>query len=392
MKFKKVGKIMMSMLILASIAIVFWIVTDTFAQIGIPAKEVAMTDGGQPQGLFSFLDQPQTLASTANSATNISTSTTASTGLTPDTSGQMTLDQLSAYNGKNGNPAYIAVNGNIYDVSGLLAWKIGEHHGYSAGNDLTEAFSRSPHSASILNNAELVGVLVDEVIPADSASAQNASSNNTTTVNGTNVTDQTENIQAEQIPADAVSSASQQVTGGDTGTTSPVDQGTNVSNSQNPVTVQAENNQNTSPSSSTANTFNSSSLAGFDGRNGNRAYIAVGGIVYDVTDVGAWSNGSHHGLQAGQDLTAAFAGSPHSQSILDMAVVVGTYSASGSSNVNINNPVSPNPVTTSPLIKEESIDDDDHDYDDDHEYDEDDDHEDDDHEDDDHDDDHEDDD
>ena len=48
-------------------------------------------------------------------------------------------------------------------------------------------------------------------------------------------------------------------------------------------------------------------LAKSTGRNGNPAYVAVGGIVYDVTNHKAWSAASHFGLSAGKDLTAEFA-------------------------------------------------------------------------------------
>ena len=41
----------------------------------------------------------------------------------------LTLDQLKHYDGKNGNPAYIAVDGVLYDVSGVRQWKNGSHEG-----------------------------------------------------------------------------------------------------------------------------------------------------------------------------------------------------------------------------------------------------------------------
>ncbi|WP_290068715.1 cytochrome b5 domain-containing protein, partial [Lactobacillus intestinalis] len=47
---------------------------------------------------------------------------------------EFTLEELKKYNGKNGNPAYIAVNGKVYDVTNNPHWKNGEHHGYEAGN------------------------------------------------------------------------------------------------------------------------------------------------------------------------------------------------------------------------------------------------------------------
>ena len=73
---------------------------------------------------------------------------------------ELTIDELAQYNGKDGNPAYIAVEGVIYDVSDVLQWKDGEHNGFSAGNDLTEEIKTiSPHGVSKLQGLPVVGTL-----------------------------------------------------------------------------------------------------------------------------------------------------------------------------------------------------------------------------------------
>lgn len=79
-----------------------------------------------------------------------------------DTTGTMrtfTLEELKNYNGQDGNPAYVAVDGIVYDVSDIPQWNDGMHQGLTAGNDLTEAFSKSPHSKSVLNKLPIVGTL-----------------------------------------------------------------------------------------------------------------------------------------------------------------------------------------------------------------------------------------
>lgn len=51
-------------------------------------------------------------------------------------------------------------------------------------------------------------------------------------------------------------------------------------------------------------TFNQTELAKYNGQDGQPAYVAVDGVVYDVTGVAAWAGGKHHGNLAGQELTA----------------------------------------------------------------------------------------
>lgn len=69
-----------------------------------------------------------------------------------------TLEELKAYNGKEGSPAYIAVNGMVYDVSNSSRWRDGNHNGFDAGQDLTDAlYNDSPHGDRTLANVPVVG-------------------------------------------------------------------------------------------------------------------------------------------------------------------------------------------------------------------------------------------
>ncbi|GAB7140513.1 DUF2231 domain-containing protein [Deferribacterales bacterium RsTz2092] len=72
-------------------------------------------------------------------------------------------------------------------------------------------------------------------------------------------------------------------------------------------------------------------LKQFDGREGRRAYIAVKGVVYDVTDNGLWGEGVHmHTHQAGADLTEAISSAPHPETHLQKLPVVGNIEGSPS--------------------------------------------------------------
>lgn len=73
---------------------------------------------------------------------------------------ELTLEELAKFDGKNGNPSYVAVDGIIYDVSEIVQWKDGEHQGrVSAGKDLSKEIESSPHGKSMLEKAKKIGIL-----------------------------------------------------------------------------------------------------------------------------------------------------------------------------------------------------------------------------------------
>lgn len=72
---------------------------------------------------------------------------------------QFTLEELKKFNGENGNPAYVAIDGTVYDVTDVKPWQGGKHHGNVAGNDLSEVIMKSPHKHSVLAKLNEVGKL-----------------------------------------------------------------------------------------------------------------------------------------------------------------------------------------------------------------------------------------
>lgn len=73
-----------------------------------------------------------------------------------------TVEELKKYDGQNGNAAYVAVDGKVYDVTNNKKWKGGKHEGLTAGNDLTQELKKSPHGASVLKKLPVVGNLVSK--------------------------------------------------------------------------------------------------------------------------------------------------------------------------------------------------------------------------------------
>lgn len=103
--------------------------------------------------------QEQGVVTSANSKTNVKVNTvnvSSNSGANTKTNTLpvYTAKTLARYNGLNGQPAYAAVNGLVYDFSRLF--RGGNHQGYSAGADLTSAFN-SVHSSNILRAYPVVG-------------------------------------------------------------------------------------------------------------------------------------------------------------------------------------------------------------------------------------------
>ena len=72
----------------------------------------------------------------------------------------MTLAELAQYNGRDGRPAYIAVNGTIYDVTESPRWQNGLHPpDHQAGQDLTEELATAPHVRAVVERFPVVGSL-----------------------------------------------------------------------------------------------------------------------------------------------------------------------------------------------------------------------------------------
>lgn len=74
---------------------------------------------------------------------------------------KITLEELAKNNGENGNPAFIALKGKVYDVSDSSFWLGGDHLGaHKAGKDLTAEIDLAPHGPENVDRVKLVGDLV----------------------------------------------------------------------------------------------------------------------------------------------------------------------------------------------------------------------------------------
>jgi predicted heme/steroid binding protein/uncharacterized membrane protein len=76
---------------------------------------------------------------------------------------EYSVEELAEYNGENGNPAYVAYRGDVYDVSNSKLWRNGMHmKRHHAGRDLTTDIQAAPHEPDILNRYPKIGTLKKE--------------------------------------------------------------------------------------------------------------------------------------------------------------------------------------------------------------------------------------
>jgi predicted heme/steroid binding protein len=176
-----------------------------------------------------------------------------------------TTSGLAKYNGRNGQPAYVAVDGWVYDVTGGTHWVNGIHsvceEDSNAGQDLSDAMNEAPPGMrEMLLRFPIVGRM-----------------------QGTKIT---------SLPPGARTSSTGQA-------------------------IPQKN-------------FTAAELAKYNGQNGQPAYVAADGLVYDVSGSPLWAGGKHSmcsiNSTAGRDLTSALNQSPpNMRQLLQKFPVVGHF-------------------------------------------------------------------
>lgn len=241
---------------------------------------------------------------------------------------EMTLSALAAYDGLNGNLAYVAVNGLVYNVTNAASWSNGTHKGmHLAGTDASVVFASSPHELTILQQLPIVGMIVTATSSETSGSSSSSSSSGDTSscswIEIEDDEDEEEDDDAINLPFLANGEDSED----DEDDEHEYYYSCDISSTSSSTTT-------STTSSSTASsevapvTFTLVTLAPYDGLNGHLAYVAVHGNVYNVTNAAGWSAGTHRGMHlAGTDATAVFDASPHELSILIQLPIVGTLVA-----------------------------------------------------------------
>ncbi|WP_419802669.1 cytochrome b5 domain-containing protein [Mucilaginibacter sp.] len=68
-------------------------------------------------------------------------------------------NQLALRNGQDRPEIWIAYLGRIYDVTESRLWLNGKHYQHWAGQDLSKELAEAPHTDTVFNRLNLVGIL-----------------------------------------------------------------------------------------------------------------------------------------------------------------------------------------------------------------------------------------
>ena len=72
---------------------------------------------------------------------------------------EYTKSQLALRNGQDKPQIWVALCGNIYDVTNSRLWKNGKHYEHWAGQDLTEELQDAPHTEKVFEKFTVIGKL-----------------------------------------------------------------------------------------------------------------------------------------------------------------------------------------------------------------------------------------
>lgn len=72
---------------------------------------------------------------------------------------KITRSQLALRNGQDKPEIWVALEGIVYDLGNSRLWKNGKHYEHWAGQDLTDELKDAPHTATVFEKFEKVGIL-----------------------------------------------------------------------------------------------------------------------------------------------------------------------------------------------------------------------------------------
>ncbi len=74
---------------------------------------------------------------------------------------QYTKAQLALRNGQDKPQIWVALHGQIYEVTTSRLWRDGKHYEHWAGQDLTDELKDAPHTEKVFEKFKVIGKLIN---------------------------------------------------------------------------------------------------------------------------------------------------------------------------------------------------------------------------------------
>ncbi|MGU8476172.1 cytochrome b5 domain-containing protein [Clostridium perfringens] len=256
----------------------------------------------------------------------------------------LTKEELANFNGENGNPSYISIDGIIYDVSNVELFKQSPYNNLKFGTDVTEAFYElNDGDESILRDIPMVGLLAEpeeaeimdgveeyypqqrlKIMSSEELEKYNGENGNPAYVAIEGIVYDITNLSVLELLNETNLRLGSDITE-EFKTYYRGDKEILKGAKEVAILHDFNESQRGKHIERNLNDLTLEELSKYDGKNGNPAYVAVDGIIYDVTNEDIFKKSPHNSLNLGTNITKEFNGCHNAdESVLAKLPIVGT--------------------------------------------------------------------
>ncbi len=255
----------------------------------------------------------------------------------------LTREELANFNGENGNPVYISIDGIIYDISNVDLFKQSPYNNLKFGTDVKDTFDElNNRDESILRDIPIVGLLAEpeeveimegveeyypqqrlEIMSSEELGKYNGENGNPAYVAIEGIVYDITNLSI----LDLFTSINLRLGSDITKEFKTYYRGDKeLLKEAKEVAILHDFNESQRGKHIERNlkdlTLNE--LSKYDGKNENPAYVAVNGVIYDVTNEDIFKKSPHNSVNLGNDITKEFKGCHNAdESVLAKLPIVG---------------------------------------------------------------------
>lgn len=208
-------------------------------------------------------------------------------------------ETLAEFDGVETDEAYVAFEGRVYDLT--EDFEDGAHAGHEAGQDLTDEAYEADHGPDVLEDEEVVGYMLEVVLTEEELARYDGE-------------EYPPYVAVDNVIYDASEVFEDGTHGGNEAGQDLTEEFHDRHGEENLETMPVVG-------ALVHYELTEEELAQYDGQDGEDGFVAVDGVIYDVTE--AWDDGTHMGHEAGNDLSEEIGEAGHARTVLPQLPVVG---------------------------------------------------------------------